>query len=201
MGGRGQGGTHPHSPEGRDGYGSRHPARRRSEHRPAMDLGCQKTATCQDPAHPAAMPPRSWGREGGERTGEALQAGFWTAAPSVDAATVAAISLGPGSRPASNDLPGRRAGAGRRRCPPLFGLSPGGVCRAGPVTRTAVRSYRTLSPLPPPVARGRRFAFCGTFPDLAAGCRWQPPWPVEPGLSSPAGSRSGRPGLSCPGSS
>ena len=32
--------------------------------------------------------------------------------------------------------------------PPLFGLAPGGVCRASPVTRTAVRSYRTLSPLP-----------------------------------------------------
>ena len=31
----------------------------------------------------------------------------------------------------------------------------------------------------------RRFAFCGTFPGLAAGCRYQPPWPVEPGLSSP----------------
>ena len=32
--------------------------------------------------------------------------------------------------------------------PPLFGLAPGGVCRAVPVARTAVRSYRTLSPLP-----------------------------------------------------
>jgi len=32
--------------------------------------------------------------------------------------------------------------------PPLFGLSPGGVCRAVPVTRDAVRSYRTFSPLP-----------------------------------------------------
>ncbi len=31
----------------------------------------------------------------------------------------------------------------------LCDLSPGGVCLAGPVTRAAVRSYRTLSPLPP----------------------------------------------------
>ncbi len=31
----------------------------------------------------------------------------------------------------------------------LFDLSPGGVCPANPVTRAAVRSYRTLSPLPP----------------------------------------------------
>ena len=57
---------------------------------------------------------------------------------------------------------------------PLLGLSPGGVYPASPVTRTAVRSYRTLSPLPP-ARGGRRFAFCGTFPGLAAGCRYQPP--------------------------
>ncbi len=29
--------------------------------------------------------------------------------------------------------------------PSLFGLAPGGVCRAASVTRRAVRSYRTLS--------------------------------------------------------
>ena len=32
--------------------------------------------------------------------------------------------------------------------PPLFGLAPGGVCRAVRVAASAVRSYRTLSPLP-----------------------------------------------------
>ena len=32
--------------------------------------------------------------------------------------------------------------------PPLFGLASGGVCRAISITRNAVRSYRTLSPLP-----------------------------------------------------
>ena len=32
--------------------------------------------------------------------------------------------------------------------PSLFGLAPGGACHAVPVTRNAVRSYRTLSPLP-----------------------------------------------------
>jgi len=32
--------------------------------------------------------------------------------------------------------------------PPLFGLAPGGVYPAAPVTGGAVRSYRTLSPLP-----------------------------------------------------
>src|SRR5690606_6195108 len=37
-------------------------------------------------------------------------------------------------------------GAGRSS--PLFGLAPGGVYHAAPVTGRAVRSYRTLSPLP-----------------------------------------------------
>ncbi len=35
-----------------------------------------------------------------------------------------------------------------RTRPPLFGLAPGGVCRAAPVASRAVRSYRTVSPLP-----------------------------------------------------
>ena len=68
----------------------------------------------------------------------------------------------------------------------LLSLAPGGVCPASSVTRTAVRSYRTFSPLP---YRGlsapvRRFVFCGTFPTLASGGRYPPPCPVEPGLSS-----------------
>ena len=53
--------------------------------------------------------------------------------------------------------------------PPLFGLAPGGVCRAVLVTKNAVRSYRTLSPLPlgPSPVLKRRFAFCGTVPGVA----------------------------------
>jgi hypothetical protein len=35
----------------------------------------------------------------------------------------------------------------------LFALAPGGVCRAAPVTRGAVRSYRTVSPLPRALSR------------------------------------------------
>ena len=41
---------------------------------------------------------------------------------------------------------------------PLFGLSPGGVYPASPVTRTAVRSYRTISPLPLAEAGGGIFS-------------------------------------------
>jgi integrase len=40
----------------------------------------------------------------------------------------------------------------------LFALAPGGVCRAAPVTRRAVRSYRTVSPLPRAPWRPRRDA-------------------------------------------
>jgi hypothetical protein len=45
----------------------------------------------------------------------------------------------------------RRAGTypePKSRTPPLFGLAPCGVCPARPITATAVRSYRTFSPLP-----------------------------------------------------
>ena len=53
--------------------------------------------------------------------------------------------------------PTRESGAERRlgRLPGpilLSGLAPGGVCRAGAVTGTAVRSYRTVSPLPRPLS-------------------------------------------------
>jgi len=41
----------------------------------------------------------------------------------------------------------------------LFGLALGGVYHAISITRNAVRSYRTISPLPK-----RRYIFCGTFP-------------------------------------
>ena len=66
--------------------------------------------------------------------------------------------------------PTRESGAERRlgRLPGpilLSGLAPGGVCRAGAVTGTAVRSYRTVSPLP----RGSKAT--------AAVCSlWHCPW-------------------------
>jgi hypothetical protein len=64
--------------------------------------------------------------------------------------------------------------------PPLFGLAPSGVCPATTVTGGAVRSYRTLSPLPhcaPGVTGciGRRFAFCGTFPGVTPAGRYPAP--------------------------
>jgi len=40
----------------------------------------------------------------------------------------------------------------------LFGLAPGGVCHANSVTRVAVRSYRTVSPLPDGCPSGGLFS-------------------------------------------
>ena len=60
------------------------------------------------------------------------------------------IHLGRTSPYASSDLPGPNAG---RALGSLFGLAPGGVYPAAPVTGNAVRSYRTFSPLPRTVLR------------------------------------------------
>ena len=75
------------------------------------------------------------------------------------------------------------------RRPPLFGLAPGGVYPAAPVTGGAVRSYRTVSPLPSgrSAKTGRREG--GLF-SVALSLGSPPPAvnrhrvPVEPGLSS-----------------
>src|SRR5690606_689899 len=71
---------------------------------------------------------------------------------------------------------------------PIWSCSRWGLpCR--PVARLAVRSYRTVSPLPDPdppcgVPGHRRSALCCTFRRLAPPRRYLAPCPVEPGLSS-----------------
>jgi hypothetical protein len=93
--------------------------------------------------------------------------------------------------------PTRMAGPDRpaaRGCAPfLFGLAPGGVCRAVCVAANAVRSYRTVSPLPQKTQRAAavyfsvalslgvhpRFRGNGRSPDVI-----RHRLSVEPGLSS-----------------
>ena len=58
----------------------------------------------------------------------------------------AIIPLGKALLPSSSNLPGSRTE--RAAPPPLFGLAPHGVCPAGRIAPSAVRSYRTFSPLP-----------------------------------------------------
>lgn len=64
--------------------------------------------------------------------------------------------------------------ADQPRARPLFGVAPGGACRAGPVTSPAVGSYPTVSPLP--AASGGRFHFCGAFPGVAPAGRYPAPF-------------------------
>ncbi len=81
---------------------------------------------------------------------------------SVQAASAAAmaIHLGRLSPGASSNQPGRRCGNAFRSAecrapmPSLFGFAPSGVYHASAVASAAVRSYRTLSPLPARSAGG-----------------------------------------------
>ena len=70
-------------------------------------------------------------------------------------ACVTTIPLGLRSPGASSNLPGRldpdtipKLVLAHHFAPSLFGLAPGGVCPAAGVAAGAVRSYRTISPLP-----------------------------------------------------
>jgi hypothetical protein len=59
--------------------------------------------------------------------------------------------------------------------PPLFGLAPGGVCRAACVAAGAVRSCRTVSPLPQDFHPAAVYVFCGTFPGVTPAGRYPAP--------------------------
>src|SRR5258706_740484 len=78
------------------------------------------------------------------------------------------IPLGCASPRSSSDLPGSLTWTTwcGRHAPraSLFGLAPGGVCRAADVATRAVRSYRTISPLPVPLAQHLGGIFLLHFP-------------------------------------
>src|SRR3954469_18578993 len=106
------------------------------------------------------------------------------------------ISLGRRLPVASSDLPGSRNGSGQsasRQGPkaragtaPLFGLAPGGVCRARPVTRPAGELLPRRFTLTAPT-RGRRgglFSVALSLLGYPSGGCYPPPCPVESGLSS-----------------
>ena len=85
----------------------------------------------------------------------------------------------------------RAARRGTKPLAPLFGLAPGGVYPAADVAAGAVRSYRTISPLPTRRGGFRRCLFCGTFRRLTPPRRYLAPCPAEPGLSSPRAAWAG----------
>src|SRR5262249_32033074 len=109
--------------------------------------------------------------------------------------TAAAIYLAGRLLSRSSDLPEGHNGPDRS-CPHIWSCSRWGL-PSQPVTRLLVGSYIkgpksphlfTLTPLSPRMQsvglKGRYTFFC-TFPTLAAGGRYPPPCPLEPGLSSP----------------
>jgi hypothetical protein len=112
-----------------------------------------------------------------------------------------AIPLGRSLPSASRDRPERRreGSPGISRCLPLLlGLAPGGVFPATAVAGGAVRSYRTVSPLPPArySRRRRRCTFCGTFPGVApAGCYPAPHLRGARTFLSPPVAESGHPAV------
>lgn len=114
---------------------------------------------------------------------------------------VTAIPLGRTLLRASSNQPGRpglETGPSplSREASSLFGFAPGGACHAVPVAGSAVRSYRTFSPLPQ--EENRSSPARGGSISVALSLGSPPPdvirhrVSVEPGLSSLA-SESGRP--------
>jgi len=67
---------------------------------------------------------------------------------------------------------------------PLFGVAPGGACRAGPVASPAVGFYPTVSPLPLTLAKANlrsrqgQSLLCGAFPGVTPAGRYPAPLPT-----------------------
>jgi hypothetical protein len=86
---------------------------------------------------------------------------------------VTAIPLGRALLRASSNQPGRQGPETgpsplARKASSLFGFAPGGACHAVPVAGSAVRSYRTFSPLPREEGR--------SFLHEAVRSLWRFPW-------------------------
>src|SRR3982751_4372680 len=96
------------------------------------------------------------------------------------------IPLGSPSPATSSGLPGSTGGHPLPLSWPLPYLALLQVGFAVPpnVATGAVRSYRTVSPLPASLLTLRRFVFCCTFRRLTPPRRYLAPRPQEPGLSS-----------------
>ena len=96
----------------------------------------------------------------------------------------AAIPLGPTSPSASSGLPGSTRGRALRPLAeprlPYLALLQVGFAMPSNVAIDAVRSYRTVSPLPAPLPALRRFTFCCTVRELALPRRYLAPCPLSP---------------------
>jgi len=114
--------------------------------------------------------------------GGGIGRGKWRSRPVSRVLSWTVIPLGPASPQASSSQPGRGTS---HAIAPLFGLAPGGVCRAPrrwPRGRWALTP--PFHPYHAPSRAVRRFVFCCTFRRLAPPRRYLAPCSVEPGLSS-----------------
>ena len=146
-------------------------AERRRKHGAIAYRACKISGgKCQTVCKPGSVPPH-----GGPRGGDGHSSGTLVAERLARPTRAAARQ----ARPA--------ASASRRRLPLLLGLAPGWVYPAAAVAGGAVRSYRTISPLPPIHPIGRRARRCVS---VALSLGSPPPGvtrhraSVEPGLSS-----------------
>ena len=106
----------------------------------------------------------------------------WRSRPLSRVLSWTVIPLGPASPQASSSQPGCGTS---HAIAPLFGLAPGGVCRAPgrcPPGRWALTP--PFRPYHAPFRAVRRFVFCCTFRRLTPPRRYLAPCSVEPGLSS-----------------
>jgi hypothetical protein len=96
----------------------------------------------------------------------------------------AAIPLGPTSPSASSGLPGSTRGRALRPLAeprlPYLALLQVGFAVPSDVAIDAVRSYRTVSPLPAPFPALRRSTLCCTVRELALPRRYLAPCPLSP---------------------
>src|SRR5699024_5967173 len=94
-----------------------------------------------------------------------------------EARRVTAIPLRRRLPGASSNLPGRliRTCGSGEPTPSLFGLAPGGVCRAGPVTGPAGRSCLTVSPSRA-ILPYERPVLAGSIPGVAPAGRYPAPY-------------------------
>ena len=108
--------------------------------------------------------------------------GKWRSRPLSRVLSGTVIPLAPASPLGSSNQPGCGTS---HAIAPLFGLAPGGVCRAPrrcPLGRWALTP--PFRPYHAPLRAVRRFVFCCTFRRLAPPRRYLAPCSVEPGLSS-----------------
>ena len=101
--------------------------------------------------------------------------------------SLTAIPLGPGLLQGSSHLPASSVG---HVIACLFGVAPGGGCLAVRFTADAVRSYRTVSPLPDPPGRASARpswieAALSRFLNPSDKGDFRPPCPIRKGLCGP----------------